>query len=308
MSASAQLAHRAPGANAARLSLSMIDRPHAFIKVMTAADARDDAEFDRHRLLEDQRGRRSPSGEARSPGWSATSGARAPAACARTPSLLGRALDPAADRIGVEARERGFDPSGFRNQRRRRRRRARSARGSTRARLRRSPAPLPDPAGPRSACRRSQARARPCPRRWRASPSARGRRRAVRRAGQQTGRADIREEPNADLRHGEYAALARHAKGAVHRKPDAAAHNDAVDKCYKGFRISFDASVEDVFFTPEGQLRGVIARPALIVQLADIAARAERSPACAGDDDAFDCRIAPRTHRARWRFRAPWSA
>ena len=52
------------------------------------------------------------------------------------------------------------------------------------------------------------------------------------------------------------------------------------------------APIEDVLFAPEGALRGVIARFALFIKRAYVAAGAKGALAGAGDDDERDIRIA----------------
>jgi hypothetical protein len=44
------------------------------------------------------------------------------------------------------------------------------------------------------------------------------------------GAADIRQKPNADLRHGHPVAFARHAMGAVERDADAATEQETIDE------------------------------------------------------------------------------
>ena len=53
---------------------------------------------------------------------------------------------------------------------------------------------------------------------------------AAGQARQHVGRADVREQADAGLRHREHRALGHHAVRAVHRDPDAAAHRDAVEQ------------------------------------------------------------------------------
>src|SRR5271154_440604 len=108
---------------------------------------------------------------------------------------------------------------------------------------------------------------------------------------QQPGRPDIGEETDADLRHREYASLARHAMRSVQPVPDSAAHDEPIDQCDIRLRKPLDALVEDIFLAPEGQLRRMVAGSTLLVELADVAPRAKRTTA-GGDDDARNGRVA----------------
>ena len=56
--------------------------------------------------------------------------------------------------------------------------------------------------------------------------------------GQQMAAADIGEEADADLGHGELGVLGQHAVRAVEGDADAAAHDDAVDQRDIGFRVA----------------------------------------------------------------------
>ena len=103
--------------------------------------------------------------------------------------------------------------------------------------------------------------------------------RAMGKPRQQIARADIGKEPDADLGHGEGEAFPSDQMRAMRRNADAAAHDNAVDQRDIGLGIALDAAVEQIFLAPEGQLRGMIARPALIVEKADVAAGAEGAPA-----------------------------
>ena len=61
---------------------------------------------------------------------------------------------------------------------------------------------------------------------------------ALGQARQRVGRADVGEEADADLGHGEKVAIAGDAVAAVQRDADAAAHDDAVDERDVGLRDS----------------------------------------------------------------------
>ena len=124
-------------------------------------------------------------------------------------------------------------------------------------------------------------------------------------ARQRIGRADVGEEADADLGHGELVAVAGDPMAAVKRDPDAAAHDDAVDEGHIGLRIALDADVQRVFVAPEAQRLLVTAGLAEIVEVADVAAGAEGALAGAGHDDAGHRRVVgPCVERAA-KARAP---
>src|SRR5258708_10173581 len=112
----------------------------------------------------------------------------------------------------------------------------------------------------------------------------------ARRAREQPGAADIGEESEADLRHRELGPLSDNAMAAMRRKPDAAAHYDAVHEGHIGFWEFGDARIENVFFAPQDfaeiafYLRAFIQRP-------NIAAGAEAAVARAFQQDHADRRI-----------------
>ena len=125
-------------------------------------------------------------------------------------------------------------------------------------------------------------------------PAGRGEQRAdaARQAREHVGGADVGEEADADLGHGEQAALADDAMRSVGEQAHPAAHDDAVDQRYARLGIARDAAVEPVFLAPEVELGGVVARPPQFVEQADVAAGAEGAAAGAGDDDPGDARVA----------------
>ena len=110
---------------------------------------------------------------------------------------------------------------------------------------------------------------------------------------QEPGRADVGEKSDADLRHRERKAVAGDAMRAVHRKADAAAHDDAVDQRDIGLGIVLDDGVEDIFLAIERQHLVVPAGGAGIIERADIAARRERPAARRRHHHARDRGIVP---------------
>src|SRR5882724_4190946 len=99
--------------------------------------------------------------------------------------------------------------------------------------------------------------------------------------------ADIRKEADARLRHGELAALGDDAMRSVHRQPDPAAHDDAIDQRDVGFAAGLDAVIEAILRPIEIPDVRIVSL-ACIVERSDIAAGAERPPARAADDDRGD--------------------
>src|SRR5580700_9128987 len=79
----------------------------------------------------------------------------------------------------------------------------------------------------------------------------------ARQARQEPGRAHVRDEADADLRHGKGKSVARHPMGAMDRDTDTTTHDDAVDERHVRFAISFDQGIQRVFGPPIGQ-RGLV--------------------------------------------------
>ena len=73
----------------------------------------------------------------------------------------------------------------------------------------------------------------------------------TRQARQEIAAADIGEQADGGLRHGEQELLARHRMRAVHREADAAAHVDAVDQRDPRLGEAVDAAVDDVLVAEE---------------------------------------------------------
>ena len=113
----------------------------------------------------------------------------------------------------------------------------------------------------------------------------------ARQARQRPGRAHVREEADPDLRHGEGIAVARHAVAAVQRHPDPAAHDESVDERHIRLRIALDADVERVFLAPEP--KRLVPPPGLseFVEMANVAAGAERPLARARHHHARHVRV-----------------
>jgi hypothetical protein len=115
--------------------------------------------------------------------------------------------------------------------------------------------------------------------------------------------ADVGEEADADLRHGEQRVLRHDPVRAVEGNANAAAHDDAVDQRDVRLGKACDPGVQPVLVGEEPDRR--VAGQAGLVDIEDIAARRER-PALAADDDQRDARVAlpgvergvERTHHA----------
>ena len=93
----------------------------------------------------------------------------------------------------------------------------------------------------------------------------------------------------------------------VHRKPDAAAHRDAVDQGDDRFGIGLDPPVELIFLAPERQLSVMIAGAAEIVEAADVSAGAKGALARPEDNDPVDGAVALPSVERGGDQRAPWS-
>ncbi|CDX37141.1 hypothetical protein MPLSOD_290154 [Mesorhizobium sp. SOD10] len=105
---------------------------------------------------------------------------------------------------------------------------------------------------------------------------------------QQVAGADIGEEADADLRHGELRIFGQHPMRAMEGDADAAAHDDAVDQRDIGFLEAGDAGVEPVLVGEEVDRR--LAGAAGFIDVQDIAAGGKR-PALGLHDDDPDARI-----------------
>src|SRR5215472_11218698 len=78
---------------------------------------------------------------------------------------------------------------------------------------------------------------------------------------------------------------------AVHRDPDPAPHDDAVDQRDVRFGIGLNGCVEGILFAPEPDRFLLPAGAARLVDCAQIAARRERSPAGRRNDDPADIAV-----------------
>ena len=104
--------------------------------------------------------------------------------------------------------------------------------------------------------------------------------------------ADIGEEADAGLRHGEERMLAHHPIAPMHRQSHAAAHGDTVDQSEIGLSVVADERVQPVFVMPEA-VSVVLAGLSRLRKAADIAAGAEgplARPAHHHRGDAVVCR------------------
>jgi hypothetical protein len=113
----------------------------------------------------------------------------------------------------------------------------------------------------------------------------------ARQPGQDVGGADIWEQRDRRLGHGEQCVLAHHARAVVNGEPDAAAHAHAVDERDPGLREAGDALVDAVFLGEEGADRGAVARHRGIAHALHVAAGAEGAAAGAFQDDQLHRRI-----------------
>lgn len=114
-------------------------------------------------------------------------------------------------------------------------------------------------------------------------------------ARQEEGRADVREEADGRLGHGEDGVFRRDAERRVDGEPDAAAHGDAVQEGHVGLVIRRDEVVQHVF------QREVVGAPFLALgarliplgQLRHIAARAKGASLALDDYDACELGFLP---------------
>ena len=111
-----------------------------------------------------------------------------------------------------------------------------------------------------------------------------------RRVRQQPGAADVGDQADAGLRHGEPRALGDDAVACVAGQADAAAHDDAVLDGDVGFGIAADQCVEPVFVAPE-RARKAGALRAAVVQRAHVAAGAQAALAGTVEHHQLDGRI-----------------
>ena len=100
-----------------------------------------------------------------------------------------------------------------------------------------------------------------------------------RTARQKIGRADIGKEAYTRLRHSKQGMLAHHPVRTVKRDADAAAHHHAIYQGQIGLGKTIDQRVQTVFLLIKGYRELARRIVLLLVQKADIAARAERHPA-----------------------------
>ena len=120
-------------------------------------------------------------------------------------------------------------------------------------------------------------------------------------ARQDVGRADVREEADAGLRHREHGALGHDPVRAVHRDADAAAHGDAVEQRDVGLREMVQARVHRVFEGVEARRGRDPLAGQDAVQPADVAAGAERPLARALDQHGVDVGVGAPARSARRR-------
>ena len=111
-------------------------------------------------------------------------------------------------------------------------------------------------------------------------------------AGQEIAAADIGEEADGRLGHGEQELLARDRVRAVHREADAAAHVDAVDQRDPRLGVAVDAAVDDVLVAEEiAAQRARRDLAALAIEVGDVAAGAEGAVAGAAQHHGLDRRV-----------------
>ncbi len=108
-------------------------------------------------------------------------------------------------------------------------------------------------------------------------------------ARQEVGGADIGEEADAGLRHGEGDLVGHHPMRAVHRDAHTAAHDDAVDERDVGLGVAEDPPVETVLLAVEPD-RILDAVPGL-GDRADVAAGAEGAAGGGLDDHGTHLRV-----------------
>ena len=114
--------------------------------------------------------------------------------------------------------------------------------------------------------------------------------RLARRVRQQPGAADVGDQADAGLRHGELRALGDDAVARVAGQADAAAHDDAVLDGDERLGIAADQRVEPVLVAPE-RARQRRALRAAVVQAAHVAAGAQAALAGAVEHHQLDGRI-----------------
>ena len=104
---------------------------------------------------------------------------------------------------------------------------------------------------------------------------------------EEEGSANVREESDGCLGHGEDGAFGGYADGSVHGKSHAAAHGYAVHVRYVGVWICCYDVVELIFQSKVGLRCGSAFRAGgvLLRERGHVAARAERFVACAADDN-----------------------
>lgn len=97
----------------------------------------------------------------------------------------------------------------------------------------------------------------------------------ARRQGQQPGAADVGDEADAGLGHGDPRPLGDDPDGAVRGDSDAAAHHDPVHEGDVGLGIAGDTGVEVVLVAPERRRGAAVPVAGVVVDGADVAARAQ---------------------------------
>ena len=118
-------------------------------------------------------------------------------------------------------------------------------------------------------------------------------------ARQKERRADIREEADRGLRHGERGMLGGDPIRRMHRHADAAAHADAVDQRDIRLRIGGDHQIQLVLLAEERLGLVMLAIELVLAQRADIAAGAEGAIAGALDHHAVHMRVVSPTRSER---------
>ncbi len=109
--------------------------------------------------------------------------------------------------------------------------------------------------------------------------------------GEEVGAADVRDEADAGLGHGDPRPLGDDPDAAVRGDADAAAHDDAVHDGDVGLGVAGDAGVEVVLVAPERGRGGAVPVAGVVVDAADVAARAQAALPRTGDDDGLDGRV-----------------
>ncbi len=100
--------------------------------------------------------------------------------------------------------------------------------------------------------------------------------------------ADVRDESDAGLRHRDAGAFGDDTRVRMSRHPDASAHHEAVHQGDVRLGVTGDPSVEPVLVAPEGGCGGAVTGRHVVVDGADVAARAQAARTGPADDDGLD--------------------